>query len=110
MENADIEIPHTVMSEQSAGAEVAPSFVSRPLPAYPADLLLRRIEGTVQLLVTIGADGRVADATLYRSSGYAAMDQSTLETIHRWTFSPARRGNTPIAKRAIVPIDFTIQR
>ena len=107
--NADIEIPQTVLSEQSAGEEVPPSFVSRPLPAYPANLLLQRIEGTVELLVTVGVDGRVLDVALHRSSGYAAMDRSALSTIRRWTFRPARRGDTPIAKRAIVPIGFTIQ-
>jgi protein TonB len=105
---AEIEIPHTIQSKQAAGDEVPPSFVSRPLPTYPADLLLRRIEGTVELLVTIGADGHVAKAELHRSSGYAAMDRSALKTIYRWTFTPARRGDAPIAKRAIVPIDFTI--
>jgi protein TonB len=106
--DAEIEIPYTIQSEQSAGAEVPPSFVSRPLPAYPAELLLRRIEGTVELFVTIGADGHVAKAELHRSSGYPAMDRSALKTICRWTFTPARRGDAPIAKRAIVPIDFTI--
>jgi protein TonB len=107
---AEAEVPKTVLSEQSSGANVPPSFVSRPLPRYPADLLLQGIEGTTHLLVTIGRDGRVLDARLYRSSGYDAMDRSALEAVRRWTFTPARRGNTPIVKRVIVPINFRIRR
>ncbi|MCL4201963.1 MAG: TonB family protein [Pirellulaceae bacterium] len=109
LEDSTIDIPETVVSLESSGAEVPPAFVTRPLPDYPEELLLRRIEGVVRLLVTIRRDGRVASAKVYSSSGYAEMDESALRTVQTWVFSPARRGGIPIEETVVVPIRFRIR-
>jgi protein TonB len=108
--DAEAEIPRTLVSQASSGADVPPGFVSRPLPPYPPDLLVRGVESTVFLRVTIGRDGRVDDVALHRSSGYAEIDRSALETVPRWVFSPARRGSEPVVQRVIVPIEYKIRR
>jgi periplasmic protein TonB len=107
--DVEVEVPLTVVSEEFSGSEVPPSFVSRPLPPYPQSLLLRGIEGTVHLLVTIDRTGRVTQAEVHQSSGYAEMDDSALRTVRQWIFTPARRGRTAIEKTVIVPVQFTIR-
>lgn len=107
--DAQVEVPETVISQQSSGSEVPPSFAARPLPPYPSNLLLRRIEGVVALRVTIDPQGRVKQAAIHSSSGYAEMDESALRTVGRWTFTPARRAGMPIEKTVIVPVRFKIR-
>jgi TonB family protein len=109
LEDSAIDVPETLVSLESSGAEVPPAFVTRPLPDYPEELLLRRIEGVVRLLVTVQRDGRVASAKVYSSSGYAEMDESALRTVRTWVFSPARRGGIPVEETVVVPVRFRIR-
>ncbi len=107
--NLDADVPLTVVSEEASGQEVPPSFLTRPLPPYPRELLLQGVEGTVQVRVTIDRRGQVTETALHRSSGYPEMDASALQTVRRWTFQPARRGNVAVATSVIVPVEFTIR-
>jgi protein TonB len=107
---SDVEIPKSVASLASSGEDVPPNFLSRPLPAYPEHLLIDGVEGVVRLLVTINRDGRVGAAAVHSSSGYSAMDDSALETVRSWQFTPARRHGLPIEKQVVIPIRFRIRR
>lgn len=102
--------PQTLLSRASTGSQVPPTFLSRPEPVYPPDLLLQGVEGAVQLLVSVDRDGRVAAAAVHRSSGHPAMDQSALDAVQQWTFSPALRGHVRVQQTVIVPIHFRIRR
>ena len=48
---------------------------------YPRIALMRQWQGTVILQLNIGADGRLQDYRLARSSGYDALDQQALEML-----------------------------
>jgi protein TonB len=104
-----IEVPETLVSQYPAGSEVPPSFISRPLPTYPRQLLRQRIEGVVRLRVAVGRDGRVGSVKVETSSGHRAMDDSALRTVKSWVFAPAHRGGIPVEKTVIVPIRFRIR-
>jgi len=92
-------------------ADQAPSAAaSNPVPPYPVDALARGIEGLVLLRVRIGADGRVEEAALDRSSGTPSLDESALSTVRRqWRFEPATRCGVAVSYKAILPIRFTIR-
>jgi iron complex outermembrane receptor protein len=60
---------------------------------------------SVELLVTIGESGSVDDVTVQRSGG-AVFDEAAIAAVRSWRFAPARRGDTPIASRIAVAIDF----
>jgi protein TonB len=100
-------------SGNAGGGQVdqAPSAAaSNPVPPYPADALARGIEGLVLLRVRIGADGRVEEAAVNRSSGTPSLDESALSTVRRqWRFEPATRGGVAVSYEALLPIRFTIR-
>jgi len=82
----------TAAAPPAVGApDVLPSEVHSPFPAYPPELLARRIQATVVLRLKIATDGTVAEATVHRTSGYAAMDQAALTGVKSWKFKPAMK-------------------
>jgi iron complex outermembrane recepter protein len=84
-----------------------PEAVLRSEATYPPEALAARQEAQVVLLVTIGSDGRVADATVAESAGQQ-FDQAALDAIKDWRFIPARRGKEVVASRIRVPFRFSL--
>lgn len=85
----------------------AVSYLSAPPPRYPANLLRRRVQGDVLLLVTIAADGSPESVLLHQSSGYAQFDKVAIEQVQRrWRFRPALVDGRATRSRAVVPISF----
>lgn len=107
--------PVPKIAEAPAPAPVAPprfsaDYLRNPKPAYPG--LSRRLheEGTVVLRVYVSPQGSPERVELNKSSGYARLDESALETIKQhWKFVPARQGDTPVGGWVLVPIAFTLQ-
>lgn len=65
---------------------------ARPLsqPAYPPQAIRAGEEGTVTLQLFVGLDGRVLDARVAKSSGYARLDAAAVAEARRsWRLSPA---------------------
>ncbi len=95
----------------AAGADVPaeeltpPQVVSSVEAVYPLSELAARREGTAVLWVTIDETGKAAAVEIAESAG-EAFDHAALEAARRWTFIPARRGDTPIASRVQIPFRF----
>jgi protein TonB len=83
---------------------------ANPEPAYPEDLRRLRIGGTVMLRVVIRPDGFVERVTVEKSSGHAALDDSSVAAVQKWRFEPARRGGVPVRFEVRVPITFAIRQ
>jgi len=84
------------------------SFLDNPKPTYPA--FSRRLgeQGRVQLLVYILPNGTVGEIKVKQSSGFSRLDQAALETVRRWRYVPARRGNDPIPYWYVQPVTFSL--
>ena len=99
---------------QAAPVITAPSFdaayLNNPKPAYP--MMARRLgeEGRVLLRVHISAEGRAEKIEVQTSSGSERLDQAARDTVTRWRFIPARRGDEPIAAWVTVPIYFKLEQ
>jgi len=67
-------------------------------PPYPA--MARRMgeEGEVRLDVQVGQDGTVLDVRLKKSSGSQLLDQTAIETVKKWRFTPATVDGKPVAE------------
>jgi len=76
---------------------VKPKRLAPSKPAYPAALRAQGIEGDVRVRVTVGADGRVTDVVVVRSSGHAAFDETARKAALAETFAPAVRDGKAVS-------------
>jgi len=93
-------------------SEPVPRALFNPPPEYPAAALRAGIEGRVVIRVELTHEGRVATATLHKSSGQASLDAAALAAVRRWRFEPtAGPTGKPLRSRTFaVPVRFTIER
>ncbi|GKW24564.1 hypothetical protein PEC311524_21580 [Pectobacterium carotovorum subsp. carotovorum] len=83
-------------------------YLHNPSPSYPDVAISRGYEGTVLLNVQVRADGKVQTIRIHQSSGYPSLDEAARDTVVRWSFVPARRGNQPVSGWVVVPVDFSL--
>ena len=85
------------------------AYLQNPHPAYPA--LSRRLgeEGKVLLKVRVTAEGRAAAVDIEKTSNFERLDESARQSVARWRFVPARRGDEAIEATVIVPIVFRLE-
>ncbi|MGO8990197.1 MAG: energy transducer TonB [bacterium] len=87
----------------------SPRYAQNPKPPYPQEARDKGYQGRVLLEVEVLANGKVGDIFVKQSSGYDVLDQCALETVKKWTFIPAMKGNVPITMGANIPITFQIK-
>lgn len=110
------EVSPTQPSEASKGISSQPilldkpAFVSAPVqPRYPRIAQKRGIEGTVMYEIWLDEQGRQIKQQLISSSGTELLDQSALEAIKQWQFSPRILDGAPVAHRVHIPVRFKLE-
>jgi TonB family protein len=89
-------------------APVAPPVPHRKVdPKYVATAAADRIEGKVQLLCVIGKDGHVSTVELVRGLD-DRLNQSALDAMAKWEFTPATRHGEPVDVDVLVEIPFKL--
>jgi len=82
-----------------------------PAPKYPTLSLRNGEEGTVLLLVKVGADGKPINASIKKSSGSRELDKNALKhVLATWRFYPAMHQGIAIPALALVPINYKIDQ
>ena len=77
-------------------------------PDYPKVARAKGWEGTVVLKALVEKDGHCESAVVEKSSGHKVLDESAIEAVKRWKFSPARMGNESYAAITRVPVQFIL--
>jgi protein TonB len=90
--------------------ELAAKVISAKPLKYPIDSRRLHEEGTVTLSVLLSTDGRVADISIAKSSGFFRLDRIALETVREWRWTPLVRDGNPVMVRGMVTIPFVLQR
>ena len=93
-----------VLTKASADA----SYLRNPAPRYPDFAQQQGWEGTVLLNVHVLANGKPKAVEIKESSGRKILDTAALQAVKRWTFAPAKLGDTPTDSWVEVPIDFRL--
>ncbi|MBI3457996.1 MAG: energy transducer TonB [Candidatus Rokubacteria bacterium] len=78
-------------------------------PEYPEEARHRGWEGTVVLLLQVGANGTVGEVRVRRASGKPILDEAAVAAARNWTFIPARQGPKTIAVWLEVPVKFELK-
>ncbi|NLD91786.1 MAG: energy transducer TonB [Fibrobacter sp.] len=85
----------------------SPQFVKVVKPEYTKEMLENRTEGVVKVKALVDIDGKVKKATLINDLGFntgnAAL-KATLEML----FTPAKKGDEPVAVWIIIPVRFVM--
>jgi len=77
-------------------------------PIYPREARLAHIEGVVNLVVVIAADGTVAD--LQAVSGDPLLVDPTIKALRQWRFQPILLNGHPQEADVALSFTFSIQR
>ena len=85
---------------------------SHPLtqPAYPMSSIHLGEAGALALDILVGADGRVRDAKVSKSSGYDRLDQAAVsEAKQHWHLRPATRNGVPFEQWLTLKVVFRFE-
>lgn len=75
----------------SVGIQQTPKVIRDVKPQYPPDAMRAGIEGSVEIEVTIGDDGKVTSSRVIQSSN-SVFDQAALTAANQWLFSKPTEG------------------
>jgi protein TonB len=59
--------------------------------------------------MVINANGRVAAASVHRSSGHSDLDAAAIDAARQWTFRPAQRAGTAVSITVLKPFRFVLE-
>ena len=94
--------PPTINSQQARPG----ALIYHVAPTYPTSARTRHIEGTVTLLATISASGRVAH--VQPLSGPPELLRAATEAVRRWRYTPARLDGQPVEIQLEISIEFRL--
>jgi protein TonB len=87
--------------------DAPPRILRQPIPRYPPDAFVQKLEGTVTFEILIDADGHVARARLVQS--IPSLDRAAYQAVLQWLFQPAVKHGRPVATIALAPVRFRIR-
>ena len=89
--------------------EIQPIRETHTLPPYPKESIHLKEEGRVLLAVTIGTDGAVSRAAVFRPSGHQRLDVAANEYVKSyWRWQPATRAGKPVTTNTRVSVLFKL--
>jgi len=106
--------PQGVAAGPAAPIAVTPpvfsaDYLENPSPAYPPLSRRMREQGRVMLRVLVNPNGTADDVQIRTSSGVTRLDEAAQETVRRWKFVPAKRGNEAVSAWVLIPISFKLE-
>ena len=97
-----------------AACEREPVVETQPTPIgplsfqYPEELWDAGVEGTTVLRILVSPQGGVDSARVETPSRYPAFDSAAIAGTGALRFEPARRGDAPVRKWVLLPVEFEI--
>lgn len=81
-------------------------IVKKVSPRYPIQAERMRVQGAVQLAVTIGKDGHVLDVS--QVGGDKLLGKAAMDAVAKWEYKPYTVSGQPIRVKTQVTIDFKL--
>jgi len=75
-------------------------------PVYPALARQMRIQGSVELMANIGADGSITSVKLL--SGDSILSQAAITAVKQWKYKPYYLGDQPVAIQTQITMKFKL--
>ena len=91
--------------EASQGGQIQPAqILRRKDPEYPRLAKDSGAKGVVEMLATVGADGRVKSVKILK--GHPLLQRAASDAVMQWVYSPAILNGTPIESQAQIVLNF----
>ena len=82
--------------------------LKNPHPEYPMIARKKGWQGRLVLNVRISENGDVLNINVVRTSGFKILDKTSVKTIKKWKFTPARLGKKNVEDYLNIPISFKL--
>ncbi|HZF26110.1 MAG TPA: TonB family protein [Steroidobacteraceae bacterium] len=79
-------------------------------PRYPVAAQNRGTTGWVELEFTVGADGAVKDAMVFRADPAGTFDDAALKAVSQWRYRPIVRNGQAVEQRARLRMRFMLDK
>lgn len=90
------------------GGVTPPTVLLEVKPAYSADAMRAKIQGSVLLEVVVQSDGTPGDIRIIRSLDREGLDRQAVLAVRQWRFNPGRLGGVPVDVLVTIVLDFWI--
>lgn len=88
-----------------------PVVVREVKPAYTAEALQQKIQGSVILGIVVLADGTVGDITVKHSLDQEyGLDQEAIKAAKEWLFKPGIKDGKPVPVEVTLELTFTLKK
>ena len=96
-------------SSAASGEGLQPGqLIHKVEPTYPPAALAQKVEGTVKIIATIGADGTVK--TTQPLSGPRLLIHPSLDAVRQWQYSPTLLDGQPLESQRVITVAFQIAK
>jgi periplasmic protein TonB len=87
-----------------------PKVLFEKKPAYTADAMRAKVQGTVWLECVVMPDGSVGDIKIVRSlDSVFGLDQEAIKAARLWKFVPGMRNGEPVPVLITIELTFTLR-
>lgn len=88
----------------------SPEVIYEKRPAYTADAMRARIQGTAWVAAVVLPDGSVSSAHIVRSlDSTFGLDEEAVKAVKQWRFRPGARMGKPVAVEIVIEVSFTMR-
>jgi TonB family protein len=86
-----------------------PRATYSPEPEFSEIARRSNFQGSLSLDIIVDAKGQVSNVSIFRPLGMG-LDESAVETVRQWRFTPAMKDGSPVAVQIYVEIDFRLYK
>jgi len=88
----------------------SPTVIREVKPAYTAEAMRAKVQGTVWLQCVVMPDGSVAEVQITKSlDSTFGLDQEAIKAAKQWRFKPGMRQGEPVPVRVTIELTFTLR-
>jgi len=96
--------PPSTATPRAGGQITQAQLLVRRDPEYPKIAQQMGVRGTVELIATIGADGKVKKVKVI--SGHQMLVKAASDAVMQWVYQPTLLNGTPVENETHIKIDF----
>jgi protein TonB len=77
-------------------------------PEYPREAQREGVEGSIELRLTVKADGKVADIEVVQADPADIFERAAISAVRRWRYEPRREDGVAVDSRTRVRLEFRL--